>query len=189
MVLISVYWYLNIAIKTEQLFSTLLFIILMWILSRVPLSQIDLCGISKSHHNITHYLYNKWIRLHRCFRITKFVRNARIAHLFAIRFISCMTSRLKRIPVDVSSAWISHEKWVLRTPGPSAMSSSTASSSTPTRKISFPLEAVFQSAVQDSDNDELWRLLNEFHTDLDVNETNHAGLTPIHYRYLVVVIK
>lgn len=59
-----------------------------------------------------------------------------------------------------------------------------SSSSTPTRKISFPLEAVFQSAVQDADNEELWRLLHEFSTDIDVNEPNHAGLTPLHYSVL-----
>ena len=85
---------------------------------------------------------------------------------------------------STTDAWRGHDETCLRSHGLAAMSSSTASSSTPTRKISFPLEALFQSAIQDGDNEELWRMLHEFSKDLDINETNHAGLTPLHYSVL-----
>ena len=52
------------------------------------------------------------------------------------------------------------------------------------RKISFPLEDVFQSSVQENDNMEVWRLLRVPHPTLDVNSCNHAGLTALHHSVL-----
>ncbi len=52
------------------------------------------------------------------------------------------------------------------------------------RKISFPLEAVFHSAVQDSDNVELWRILLDEQVTMVINHANHAGLTPLHHTVL-----
>ncbi|KAK2166034.1 hypothetical protein LSH36_43g03012 [Paralvinella palmiformis] len=50
-----------------------------------------------------------------------------------------------------------------------------------TRRISFPPEAVFQSVIQDSDNNELWLILNALeHTGVDIDKHNHAGITPLH---------
>ena len=72
------------------------------------------------------------------------------------------------------------------------------------RKISFPLDAVFQSSVQDGDNVELWRLLvTNKHEDaaitgshgpcdhdtlipvtLDLNRPSHVGVTALHQSVL-----
>ncbi|CAH1793127.1 unnamed protein product [Owenia fusiformis] len=56
------------------------------------------------------------------------------------------------------------------------------------RKVSFPLAALFQSVVQDGDPEEIMKILK--HKDyspscggaaINVNETNHVGLTPLHH--------
>ena len=53
------------------------------------------------------------------------------------------------------------------------------------RKISFPPEALFQSAIQDGDNLEIWRLLNSSAgRQMDVDTSNHAGLTALHQSVL-----
>ncbi len=53
------------------------------------------------------------------------------------------------------------------------------------RKISFPVEAVVQSTVQDGDNRGLWKLLSKHRTQaLDLDYTNHIGLTALHYSVL-----
>ena len=53
------------------------------------------------------------------------------------------------------------------------------------RKISFPVEAVFQSAVHECDNSELWKVLRTYsRCILDLNETNHSGLTALHISVL-----
>ena len=52
-------------------------------------------------------------------------------------------------------------------------------------KISFPLKAVFQSAVHESDNAEIWKVLRtSSKCILDINETNHSGLTALHISVL-----
>ena len=49
------------------------------------------------------------------------------------------------------------------------------------RRISFPPEAIFQSVIQDGDNNELSVLLNTLQqTGLDIDQHNHLGLTPLH---------
>lgn len=54
-----------------------------------------------------------------------------------------------------------------------------------TRRISFRAEAVFQSAVQESDNRELWKLLESAEgQNLNVNDSNHVGLTALHQTVL-----
>ena len=50
-----------------------------------------------------------------------------------------------------------------------------------TRKISFPPDAVFQSAVQDGDNGELWRVLNTHTDELRIDRPNHVGITALHH--------
>ena len=55
---------------------------------------------------------------------------------------------------------------------------------TPTRKISFPLEAVFHSSIQDNDNTELWRILNTDSHGLELDSPNHVGITPLHHSVL-----
>ena len=53
------------------------------------------------------------------------------------------------------------------------------------RKISFPVGAVFQSAVHESDNAELAKVLRTSSgCILDLNETNHSGLTALHISVL-----
>ncbi|XP_013396294.1 protein phosphatase 1 regulatory subunit 12A-like [Lingula anatina] len=56
------------------------------------------------------------------------------------------------------------------------------------RSISFPVNTMLQSAVQDGDVAELVRLLchNDEHdaVDVDVNLPNHIGLTPLHHSVL-----
>jgi hypothetical protein len=52
---------------------------------------------------------------------------------------------------------------------------------TQARRISFPPEAIFQSAIQDGDNCELSLFLNAIsQTGLDINQHNHLGITPLH---------
>ena len=48
-----------------------------------------------------------------------------------------------------------------------------------TRKISFPIDALFQSAIQDADNDELHRLLIRHPGAIVIDQVNHMGLTPL----------
>ncbi len=52
------------------------------------------------------------------------------------------------------------------------------------RKISFPVGAVFWSAVQEGDNVELCRVLRTSGHHVQLDETNHAGLTALHVSVL-----
>ena len=46
------------------------------------------------------------------------------------------------------------------------------------------MEALFRSAIQDSDNQELFRILTSHGLVLDLDHTNHVGLTPLHQAVL-----
>ncbi len=49
------------------------------------------------------------------------------------------------------------------------------------RRISFPPSAIFQSVIQDGDNQELWVMLQRFQQlGLDIDQHNHTGITPLH---------
>ncbi len=49
------------------------------------------------------------------------------------------------------------------------------------RRISFPPSAIFQSVIQDGDNQELWVMLQRFQQlGLDIDQHNHTGIKPLH---------
>ncbi len=52
------------------------------------------------------------------------------------------------------------------------------------RKISFPVDAVFQSAVHDCDNAELWKVLRTSRCHLELDRPTHSGLTALHISVL-----
>lgn len=52
------------------------------------------------------------------------------------------------------------------------------------RRISFPADAVLHAVVQEGDVTELLRLLNQQDEDININQTNHMGLTALHHSVL-----
>ena len=52
------------------------------------------------------------------------------------------------------------------------------------RRISFHIDAVFQSCVLDRDNVELWKLLCNHGSQIDIDSSNHLGVTPLHHTVL-----
>ena len=52
------------------------------------------------------------------------------------------------------------------------------------RRISFHIDAVFQSCVLEGDNVELWKLLCNHGSQIDIDSANHLGVTPLHHTVL-----
>jgi hypothetical protein len=53
-----------------------------------------------------------------------------------------------------------------------------------TRKISFPVDALFRSAIADNDVHEVRRLLVAHRSEISLDSVNHVGLTPLHQAVL-----
>ncbi|KAH3857039.1 hypothetical protein DPMN_099636 [Dreissena polymorpha] len=56
--------------------------------------------------------------------------------------------------------------------------------STNNRKISFPVDSIFNAIIQDGDVAELHHILSRRLSEININQKNHSGLTALHYAVL-----
>lgn len=52
------------------------------------------------------------------------------------------------------------------------------------KRISFPVDSILNAVIQESDVIELFRILRHQRSEIDLNQTNHTGLTALHYAVL-----
>ncbi|WAR19627.1 ANR52-like protein, partial [Mya arenaria] len=52
------------------------------------------------------------------------------------------------------------------------------------KKITFPVKSILNAVIQDGDAGELYEILNLRLSEININQTNHSGLTPLHYAVL-----